>query len=334
MRYRAPRWLPGRHAQTIWPAVIAPRERVRFHRERWATPDGDFIEVDFAGSDARREDDSRPLVVLFHGLEGSSASHYATAMMAHALRRGWRGAVPHFRGCGSELNAAPRAYHSGDSDEVDWILRRFRREHAGSSPLFAVGISLGGNALAKWLGERGEDARVVDAAAAVSAPQDLLAGAIALSRGFNRLYTANFLKTLKAKSLAKLAQHPGLFDRARMLAARDFFEFDDAVTAPMHGFRSCYDYWERSSSRKFLRGVRVPTLIVNARNDPFLPASALAGPLDVSSTVTLEYPAQGGHVGFATGRFPGRFDWLPRRVLDFFAEHAPVSQARQAASDG
>jgi len=343
MRYRAPRWLPGPHAQTIWSAVAAPRERVAYRRERWTTPDGDFIDVDFARDDRGEgehaaqpcaADDPRPLVVLFHGLEGNSSSHYATALMAHTLRRGWRGAIAHFRGCGGELNLAPRAYHSGDSDEIDWILRRFAALHARGAPLFAVGVSLGGNALAKWLGERGSAAAFVTAAAAVSAPQDLLAGAKSLSRGFNRVYTANFLRTLKRKSLAKLAQHPGLFDRQRMLSARDFFDFDDAVTAPMHGFRSCYDYWERSSSRRLLRGIRVPTLVVNARNDPFMPASALAGPTEVSASVTLDYPDQGGHVGFTTGVFPGRFDWLPRRVLDFFAGHLPPAPHSEGDTGG
>lgn len=317
--YRAPRWLPGAHAQTIWPAVAAPRERVSYRRERWTTPDGDFIDVDFVGEPGAGS--NRPLVVMFHGLEGSAESHYATATMAEVLRRGWRGAVPHFRGCGGELNRAPRAYHSGDSDEIDWVLRRFAAGPASGAPLFATGVSLGGNALLKWLGERGEDARFVAAAAAVSAPHDLHAGAIALSRGFNLVYTRSFLRTLKRKSLAKLAQHPGLFDRERMLASRTFFDFDEFVTAPMHGFRSCYDYWERSSSRGYLRGVRVPTLVLNALNDPFLPARALATRADVSDCVTLEYPREGGHVGFITGPFPGRFDWLPRRLLRFFQEH-------------
>jgi hypothetical protein len=324
MTYRPPRWLPGPHAQTIWPAVLAPRPRVRYRRERWNTPDGDFIDVDFALG--APEDPALPLLVLFHGLEGSSASHYAAALMAEAMRRGWRGAVAHFRGCGGELNLAPRAYHSGDSDEVDWILRRFARERAPAAPLFAVGVSLGGNALLKWLGERGEQAAFVTAAAAVSAPQDLLAGATALSRGFNRVYTRNFLATLKRKSLAKLQQHPGLFDRERMLSARDFFDFDDAVTAPMHGFRDCYDYWERSSSKRFLRGIRVPTLVVNALNDPFLPAHALATRAEVSDFVTLDYPEHGGHVGFLSGGLPGRFVWLPRRLGGFFARRLPAPE--------
>jgi hypothetical protein len=334
MTYRPPRWLPGPHAQTIWPAVVAPRARVEYRRARWATPDGDFIDVDFTTGGGA--DPSRPLLVLFHGLEGSSGSHYATAAMAEAVRRGWRGAVAHFRGCGGELNRAARAYHSGDSEEIDWVLRRFARDDAQASPLFAAGVSLGGNALLKWLGERGEDARFVAAAAAISAPQDLLAGATALSRGFNRVYTRNFLATLKRKSLAKLAQHPGLFDRERMLASRDFFEFDDVVTAPIHGFRDCYDYWERSSSRRFLRAIRVPTLVINALNDPFLPPHALATRAEVSQFVTLDYPEHGGHVGFLSGSVPGRFVWLPRRMFGFFAKHLPATAAEWPlpANDG
>ncbi|MEN9315763.1 MAG: hypothetical protein RIS35_2156 [Pseudomonadota bacterium] len=371
--YRAPRWLPGAHAQTIWPALFAPRERVDFRRERWITPDGDFIEVDFTVAEAgagpsqacftpsgggpgearpwgRSEagagpsqacftpsaggpgearpwgdsDSRRPLVVLFHGLEGDSGSHYARALMAETVRRGWLGAVAHFRGCGGEMNLAPRAYHSGDSDEIDWILRRFASTRPNGAPLFAIGISLGGNAVLKWLGERGHDADLVSAAVAVSAPQDLAAGAASLSRGFNRVYTENFLKTLKTKSLRKLDQHPGLFDRERMLRARTFFDFDDAVTAPMHGFRSCHDYWARSSSKPHLGGIRVPTLVLNALNDPFLPARALARPRQVSRWVRLEYPREGGHVGFIAGRFPGHMGWMKQRLLDFLAEHAAL----------
>lgn len=319
--YRAPRWLPGAHAQTIWPAIIAPREPVDFVRQRWNTPDGDFIDVDRTIGEGAAGD-HRPLVVLFHGLEGDSDSHYARALMAEAVRRGWRGAVPHFRGCGGEINLAPRAYHSGDSDEIDWILRRFAAIQPSDAPIFAIGISLGGNALLKWLGERGDDARLLSAAVAVSAPQDLAAGATSLSRGFNRIYTENFLKTLKRKSLLKLEQHPGLFDRERMLRARTFFDFDDAVTAPMHGFRGCHDYWTRSSSKPHLAGIRIPTLVLNALNDPFLPARALARPRQVSRFVRLEYPREGGHVGFISGRFPGNMRWMQRRLLDFLAEHA------------
>lgn len=339
--YRAPAWLPGPHAQTIWSALVAPQARVTYRRERWTTPDGDFIDIDHAGAVAEAAAGSvagavtgggaAPLLVLFHGLEGSSRSHYAAALMDMAVRLGWRGAVVHFRGCSGELNLAPRAYHSGDSEEIDWVLRRFAAGAAARAPLFAVGVSLGANALLKWLGERGDAAGFVAAAVAVSPPQDLAAGAVALSGGFNRVYMENFLRTLKRKSLAKLAQHPGLFDRERMLASRSFFDFDDAVTAPMHGFRSCHDYWARSSCRPFLAGIGVPTLVINALNDPFLPARALARPSQVSRAVHLEYPAQGGHVGFLSGAFPGRFSWLPARAQAFLAEHAAPRAAGRAA---
>lgn len=211
----------------------------------------------------------------------------------------------------------PRAYHSGDSDEIDWVLRRMHATRAQGAALYAVGVSLGANALLKWLGERGPQARLVRAAAGVSAPQDLHAGAMALSRGFNRVYTRNFLATLRRKSLAMLARHPGLFDAERLRSARTFFDFDDLVTAPLHGFDGALDYWRRASCKPFLRGIEVPTLVVNARNDPFLPAAALASAREVSPAVTLCYPDTGGHVGFASGAPPGRLDWLPRTVLSF-----------------
>jgi hypothetical protein len=307
---------------------------VCYRRQRWDTPDGDFIDVDFVDppkksgqcedsedSATRHAGAQMPLVVLFHGLEGSSASIYARAMAAATRARGWACAVVHFRGCSGEPNRLARAYHSGDSDEIDWVLQRFRRQYPASAPIYSAGVSLGGNALLKWLGERGSQARqVIRAAAAVSAPQDLQTGALALSRGFSRLYCEHFLKTLRAKSVAKLERFPGLFDRHAVLACRNFFEFDTRVTAPLHGFRDCFDYWRRCSSGPFLRTIETPTLVLNAQNDPFLPAHVLAGPGEVSSFVQLDYPQSGGHVGFTAGPFPGRFDWLPQRLLQFF-EH-------------
>ncbi len=306
--YRAPWWLPGGHLQTLV-AALAPAPRVAFSRERWDTPDGDFVDVDWAG-DTR----AARLLVLFHGLEGSSGSHYARALAAHAAARGWRFALPHFRGCSGELNLLPRAYHSGDSDEADWMLRRFARNGAD---LYAAGVSLGGNVLLKWLGERGtEAARLVRRAAAISAPVDLAATGAALDHGFNRqVYTRYFLSTLKPRSLAKLKRHPGLYDARRVGAATTLHEFDDAVTAPLHGFRDADDYWARAASAPWLAGIRAPTLMLNARNDPFLPESALErATRRISDRLMLEFPRTGGHAGF-----PGRGHWLARRVLDFLS---------------
>jgi len=256
-------------------------------------------------------------VVLFHGLEGGSDSHYARALATAARDRGWRVAIPHWRGCSGEPNRLPRAYHSGDTQEVHWLLERFS---AHQKPLCAVGISLGGNALLKWLGEQGERASsLVRRAAAVSAPLDIAAAGDALDRGVNRLlYTRMFLSTLKPKSLAKLEIFPGLYDGARVRAARTFREFDDLVTAPLHGFRDVEDYWARASSGPHLEHIRVPTLLLNARNDPFLPEHALlAATRKAAPCVMLEFPRTGGHAGFFSGPFPGRQSWLAQRLLEF-----------------
>jgi len=309
--YRAPWWLPGGHLQSIVPS-LRPPPRVALERVRWRTPDGDFVDVDFAGEPAAAR-----VLVLFHGLEGSSGSHYARALAAHGAAQGWRVAIPHFRGCSGEPNRLARAYHSGDSDEIDWMLRSFRR------PVYAAGVSLGGNALLKWLGERGDEARaVVLRAATVSAPLDLAASGRTLDRGLSRLiYARHFLSTLKPKSLAKLARFPGLYDAARVRAARTFYEFDNLVTAPLHGFRDTDDYWSRASSGQYLEHIRVPTLVVNARNDPFLPEHALeAAARKAAPALLLEFPRSGGHCGFLSGPFPGRHTWLPRRLLEFFGQ--------------
>ncbi len=312
--YRAPAWLPGGHAQTIWP-IVRKGAPPAYRRERWETPDGDFIDVDWL---AAPHDAGAPLVVLFHGLEGSSASHYAGALMHALARRGWGGAVPHFRGCSGAPNRLPRAYHSGDSAEIDWVLRRMRALFPQRT-LFASGVSLGGNALLKWAGEQEGAARdVVQAVAGVCAPLDLTAAGRALQQGFSLVYARHFLATLKVNAGAKLARFPSLFDGARMRAARNLYEFDDAVTAPLHGFRDAGDYWRRASSKPWLGGIRLPALVLNALNDPFLPREALPAQQDVAAAVTLEYPAGGGHAGFVAGPFPGHLDWLPLRLLAYF----------------
>ncbi|MGQ0523240.1 MAG: YheT family hydrolase [Betaproteobacteria bacterium] len=312
--YRAPAWLPGGHLQTIYPAAMISRPVVSYRRERWETPDGDFIDLDRIGGAAEA-----PLVVLFHGLEGCSNSHYALALMHEIRIRGWRGIVVHFRGCSGEPNRRPRAYHSGDTTEVDWILRRLQAERT-DRPLYVAGVSLGGNALLKWLGERGDEAAaVVTRACAVSAPVDLMVAGEALGRGFNLLYAQYFLVTLKRKSARMALAFPGLFDAARVRGARTLREFDELVTAPLHGFAGTDDYWTRASSKPVLKNVAVPTLMVNAGNDPFLPQRALPGPHEVSHHVLREFPDTGGHAGFVTGRFPGRLAWLPQRMLAFFA---------------
>lgn len=313
MNYTAPAWLPGGNLQTIWPALYARPVlglRPQFRRERWSTPDGDFIDVDWL----QPSEPGETLLVLFHGLEGSSQSHYAQAFADFARERGMAYAVPHFRGCSGDINLGPRAYHSGDFEEIGWILARLRAVHPG--PMVAVGVSLGGNALMRWAGEMGESAaRMVSAVASVCAPLDLTAGGQAIGRGFNRLvYTRMFLATMKPKALQKLAQHPGLFDAQALRAARDLYQFDNVFTAPLHGFKDVDDYWLRASAKPHLARIRIPALAVNAKNDPFVPASSLPCESEVGPHVTLWQPKHGGHVGFAGGRWPGHVRPMPDAV--------------------
>lgn len=321
----SPWWLPGGHAQTIWPALASrshdPAHKVHYRRERWTTPDADFVDVDWLDTPAHQgatPSTSPGLLVLFHGLEGSSRSHYALALADWARQNGWRFAVPHFRGCSGELNLAPRAYHSGDHVEVGWMLERLRQPHGtGSGPVVAVGVSLGGNALLRWAQEAGTQAgRVVNAVASVCSPVDLAASGHAIGQGLNRLiYTPMFLRSMKPKALAKLAQHPGLFDAERLRQVRDLYEFDNLFTAPLHGFRDTDDYWTRASAKPRLAEIRIPALVINARNDPFVPASCLPTAREVGSHVTLWQPDHGGHVGFAAGAPPGDVRGLPRAVM-------------------
>jgi uncharacterized protein len=341
----APTWLCGPGAiggnlQTIWPALVSKRcdgDTPTYHRERWATPDADFIDVDWLAPRYRpgtatesapvsksapiAATDTVPLLVLFHGLEGSSASHYARAFAQVAERLGWRYAVPHFRGCSGAANLTARAYHSGDFEEIGWILDRFRALHAG--PCVAVGVSLGGNALLRWAEEAGSSAAAcVSAVAALSSPVNLAASGHAIGRGFNRhVYTRMFLHTLRPKALAKLALQPNLFDRTKMLAARDLYDFDNLYTAPVHGFRDTDDYWLRGSALPQLHRIDIPALVVNALNDPFVPAASLPRADQVGRHVTLWQPAHGGHAGFPTGAFPGRLQALPERVIAWLRAH-------------
>ncbi|MDD2926250.1 alpha/beta fold hydrolase [Rhodoferax sp.] len=315
MNYIAPWWLPGGHAQTIWPALWArhahpvPKSgEITYRRERWTAPDGDFIDLDWLAAPP-----ASTLLVLFHGLEGSSSSHYALAFAAFAQRQGFNYVVPHFRGCSGEINRAPRAYHSGDFEEIDWILKRLRQQHPGR--LLVAGVSLGGNALLRWAEESGQQAaRTVSAVASISAPLDLAASGRAIGRGFNRqVYTRRFLATMKPKALQKLAQHPGLFSARALQAAQDLYAFDDVFTAPLHGFNNASDYWQRASAKPHLDRIKVPTLVVNALNDPFVPAACLPRG-GVGRHVTLWQPPQGGHVGFIQGRPPGHLSALPDLV--------------------
>ena len=317
-RYQPPFWLFNGHLQTLWPVWKTLRlPPIAWPRERWDTPDGDFIDVDCISSGAPQA----PIVILFHGLEGNSQSNYARTMAQALQQTGWTGYVPHFRGCSGELNRLPRAYHSGDATEIDWILRRFRARYPGRT-LCAAGVSLGGNALMKWLGEQGSAARsVIDAAAAVSPPMDVAACGEWLDQGANRrVYTQHFLRTMKRQSEARLERFPDLFNATRMRTATTLREFDDTVTAPLHGFAGVDDYWRRASALPWLPNIALPTLLLMPRNDPFLADACYPDAARCPSSVTLETPAAGGHVGFSGGQGASKDLWLPTRIINFFAQ--------------
>jgi len=265
-----------------------------------------------------------PLLLILHGLEGSSRSHYAVGLAREALAHGWRAVVLNFRSCSGELNRRPQFYHSGHTDDLDDVVRVLvDREPA--TRLAAVGVSLGGNVLLKWLGEREAEvpAQLVGAVA-ISVPFDLVPCARGLDQGFRRwIYTANFLRTMRAKAARKAARDlafAALVDLRQALRARTFAEYDRAVTAPLNGFADEMDYWVRASSAPYLSQIRCPALLVNALDDPIVPPSALPDPRTLPPWVRAEFLARGGHAGFLEGSWPWRpRSWVERRAIQFLA---------------
>ena len=318
--YSAPFWLLGGHLQTIHAATLASTPEVSYRRERWELPDGDFVDVDWVDPSNAEQNSpadlppNLPIVVLFHGLEGNSQSGYAKALMASVKAKGWRGVVIHFRGCSGEPNRLPRVYYAGDTPEIQLLLSRVR-EHAPQAPIYATGVSLGANALLKWLGESGEKAKsIINKAVAISAPMDLATSATALDTGLNRiLYTPRFVDSMRPKALAMSERFPGLLNVDKVKTAKTIHDIDNAVTAVLYGAKDADDYYAKNASKPWLNQIRLPTLILNAKNDPFIPAETLPTATEVSEFVTLEYPETGGHVGFS-----GRDNWLPNRLLEFF----------------
>jgi len=310
-------WLPGPHARTIWGRFFRRTPPLPTRIERWDTEDGDFL--DLVRLDAPS---GRPHLVILHGLEGTSRSHYARGLFVEAARRGWAADLLLFRGCSGELNRAPRFYHSGETSDVGIVARRLLAAD-GDAPFLFAGVSLGGNVLLKWLGESGPSVHPhVLAAAAVSVPFDLARASRHIDQGFSRVYQRHFLRSLRRKALAKLDRYPNLASRHRVESARTLYEFDDVVTAPVHGFVDADDYYKRSSSMAFLSKIRVRTLLLSARDDPFLPPDVLDQVRQIAANnpeIEFEFPAKGGHVGFVTGQNPLRpFYYAEWRIAQFF----------------
>ena len=288
--------------------------RLPLRRERLETPDGDFVDLDWHAEAPA----SGPLLLILHGLEGSSNSHYARGLLREGARLGLRGVVLHFRSCSGEVNRLPRLYHSGDTRDLQWVIEHLGQREAGAR-IGLAGISLGGNVALKWLGEQGEAAPVaVVGAAAISTPFDLTACAEVLDRGFNRaVYTVSFLRTMKAKLRAKAHLYDGQIDVAAVLRSRTFTEYDRWFTAPLNGFADERDYWSRASSGPYLERIRRPTLLINAVNDPFLPGARLpVAAVAGSRWLEAAFVPEGGHVGFLDGPL-GRSSWAERRALAF-----------------
>ena len=316
--YHPPFWYRGRHLRTLWGPLLRHWPRPPVRRERLETPDGDFLDLDWL----QGPPPDAPLVLILHGLEGSSRSHYARGLLIGAGRLGWRSAVLHFRSCSGEVNRLARLYHSGETADLEWVVECLRTRD-GSRPIGLVGISLGGNVALKWLGERGDAVPPeVAAAVAISTPFDLAACARMLDRGFNRaVYTTSFLRTMKAKIRHKRALYDGDLDLAAVLRSRTFREYDRLFTAPLNGFADENDYWTRASSGPFLEGVRRPTLLISATNDPFMPAESLPrAAVEKSRWLEALFVTQGGHVGFLDGAL-GASSWAERRALAFLRRH-------------
>ena len=306
-RYRAPAFLPGGHLQTIYPALFRRLPVVTTRRERLELPDGDFLDLDWAGQGGAR------LAILSHGLEASSKATYIQGMAAALIRRGWDVLAWNYRGCSGEPNRLLRFYHSGASDDLDHVVRHALAVHPAER-IDLVGFSLGGNMTLKYLGEREVPSRV-HRAVAFSVPCDLACSSRNLSSPANRLYMDRFLRCLRAKLVAKQPRFPDRIDLGKMAGVRDFRGFDDRFTAPLHGFRDAEDYWARSSSRPFLSRISVPALLVNAANDPFLgPRCYPREEAEASACFHLEVPEDGGHCGFAAG---GGEYGSERRAVEF-----------------
>ena len=329
--YRPAPWLPGAHLQTAWGRLTRPRRLVPMRREVLETPDGDGLVVDHVDGA-----EGSPVVIVLHGLEGSSNSVYAQGLLDVVRRRGWRGAAMNFRSCARDLqdldvmlpNRRPRLYHSGETDDIDFLARTLAARHVGA-PLAAVGVSLGGNVLLKWLGEPDRPPRPLAAAVAISTPYDLAASARHMESFGGRAYTSRFLKTLKPKAASVCERFPeaaAKIDLERALAARTFWEFDEAANAPLHGFAGADDYYRRASSLAQLGGIATPTMCLSAEDDPFLPAEALARARAAApASVDFQVTAHGGHIGFVAGPVP----WRPRYWAE---EHAIAWLAQRLAA--
>jgi predicted alpha/beta-fold hydrolase len=326
-------WIPGGHLQTLWGKLFRRQAPAPTTLERWDTPDGDFVEVHRLAAAY-----GAPRLLLLHGLEGTVRSHYAQGLLNEAARRGWGADLMIFRSCGSEMNRARRFYHSGETTDLAFVIGRITRE-LPASPLGLAGVSLGGNVLLKFLGERGSDLPPqLKAAAAISVPFDLSRSSVRINSGFSRLYQRFFIGSLRRKAQEKAVRYPDIAPVSRIAAIRTLEDFDNLITGPLHGFQDAQDYYRRSSSLPWLNRIRLRTLLLSAIDDPMLPPAVLDEVREVASrnpALHLEFPAKGGHAGFIAGSVPWRpFYYAEHRVGEFFAEQFGRASSPALAKQG
>jgi predicted alpha/beta-fold hydrolase len=312
--FRPAWWLPGPHLQTLYPSLFRKRKTPPLTRERFELADGDFIDIDWT----RRTDSM--IVLILHGLEGSLESHYTGGLLCALQQSGYTAGLMYFRGRSGEPNRLMRSYHSGDTADLEEIMQRISRQHPDTK-ISIIGFSLGGNVLLKWLGEKGDSAGIATAIA-ISVPLDLHHAALKLDRGLSRIYQRHLLHKLRESVTAKAVLHSPPFPVDRLHELTTFHKFDNEITAPLHGFRDVDDYYARSSSKQFLKNIQIPTLLLQAIDDPFLPAGALPDSDELSTSITMELSERGGHVGFVSGSNPlqPRY-WLEERIVQHLNEY-------------
>ncbi len=304
-------WLPGPHLQTIWPTIINKNKiNISLARERIELPDGDFIDIDWAGPE------KGPIILLLHGIAGNIESPYIRRSLSVIVENGWRGALMYYRGCSGETNRLPRCYHSGETSDFNFIAHLLHQREPGT-PIACVGFSLGGNVLLKWLGENQQQERL-KAGVAISVPFDLHKSAQRLNQGFSRAYQWYLLREMRQKIKQKCEQMSMPINAEMIDNLHTFWEYDNHITAPLHGFKNAAEYYEKASSRQYLPFIKTPTLILHAYDDPFIPPEAIPAENELPSCVQLKVVKQGGHVGFVSGDSPWHIKyWFEEQIISY-----------------
>ncbi|MBC8257556.1 MAG: hydrolase [SAR324 cluster bacterium] len=309
-KYQPSCWLPGPHTQTIWASLFRTVPVPNIKKEQLELADGDFLNLYWL------TEGSGPLVIIVHGLEGDTSSNNVKAMFDVISKIGWNGVLLLNRNCGGFSNRLQRTYHAGETGDLDFVVKLAKKRFP-HVPLLVYGYSLGGNTLLKWLGEKGGNAGIT-AAAAVSTPFDLASSTAAMEKGFSRIYQKHFVDLLRESAKRKFRKLPPLFETGDLDNIKTLREFDEKVTAPLHGFVGADHYYAASSCRQFLKKIRVPTLIMNSLDDPFFDTKTFPGPNEVSEMVELEFHQKGGHAGFITGYPWKKHSWTETRIPEFF----------------